>query len=49
MPIQLMKPIAVARLTPNSLSQADRVENTRRNGRPAEKPRNSRVTTRGCA
>jgi len=32
MPIQLMKPIAV-RLTPNSRSQADRVEKTSRNGR----------------
>jgi len=48
MPIQLMKPIAV-RLTPNSRSQADRVEKTSRNGRPAEKPRNRNVTTRGCA
>jgi hypothetical protein len=47
MPIQLMKPIAV-RLTPNSRSHADRVANTSRNGRPAEKPRNRKETTRGC-
>ncbi len=48
MPIQLMKPIAV-RLTPNARSQADKVEKTRRNGSPAEKPRNSSEITRGCA
>ena len=47
MPIQLMKPMAV-RLMPNSRSHADRVEKTSRNGSPAEKPRNSSVTTRGC-
>ncbi len=46
MPIHEMKPMAV-RVTPNARSQADRVENTSRNGRPAEKPRNSSVTTRG--
>ncbi len=48
MPIQLMKPIAV-RLTPNARIHADKVEKTSRNGRPAEKPRNRNVTTRGCA
>ena len=47
MPIQEMNPIAV-RLTPNWRSHADRVENTSRNGSPAEKPRNRSVTTRGC-
>ena len=46
MPIQLMKPIAV-RLMPNSRSQAESVEKTSRNGRPAEKPRNRKETTRG--
>ncbi len=48
MPIQLAKPIAV-RLTPNSRSQADSVVKTSRNGSPAEKPRNRKVTTRGWA
>ncbi|MCX7363983.1 MAG: hypothetical protein NTV97_19365 [Alphaproteobacteria bacterium] len=46
MPIQEMKPMAV-RVTPNSRNHADRVENTSRNGSPAEKPRNSSATTRG--
>ena len=47
MPIQLKKPIVV-RLTPISRNQADIVENTSRNGSPAEKPRNSMPITRGC-
>ena len=46
MPIQLMKPIAV-RVTPNSRIQAERVEKTSRNGRPAEKPRNRKHSARG--
>ena len=35
------------RLTPSSRSQADSVENTSRNGNPAEKPRNAMPITRG--
>lgn len=44
MPIQAKKPIA-ATSTPSLRSQADSVENTSRKGRPAEKPRNSMVST----
>src|SRR3546814_7040298 len=39
----------VVRETPACVSHADSVENTSRNGRPAEKPRNSSARTRGCA
>ena len=35
------------RLTSASLSQADNVEKTNKNGNPAEKPRNNMVITRG--
>ena len=46
MPTQLKKPMVV-RLISASVSQADKVENTSRKGRPAEKPRNSMPITRG--
>jgi hypothetical protein len=46
MPTQLKKPMTVL-LVPASVSQADRVEKTSRNGRPAEKPRNSMIMTCG--
>ncbi len=47
MPTHDSMPI-VARSMPTSRSQADSVENTSMNGRPAEKPRNSIASTRGC-
>lgn len=44
MPSQLKKPM-VAVLTPTSANRAFRVENTSKNGNPAEKPRkNSAIT-----
>src|SRR5699024_5477354 len=48
MPIQEKKPIVV-RDTSACVSHADRVENTSRNGRPAEKPRKPMPITRGLA
>jgi hypothetical protein len=47
-PTQLKKPMA-ERSTPASLSHADSVENTNKNGSPAEKPKNTIVTTRRWA
>ena len=38
----------VARSMPTLRNQAESVENTSMNGRPAEKPRNSIAATRGC-
>ena len=47
MPTHDSMPI-VARSMPTSRSHAESVENTSMNGRPAEKPRNSIASTRGC-
>ncbi len=47
-PIQLKNPM-VERLTPYSVNQAERVENTSRKGRPAEKPRKAIASTLGWA
>ena len=44
MPSQLKKPM-VAVSTPTSASRALRVENTSKNGSPAENPRNSMAIT----
>jgi hypothetical protein len=38
----------VLRLIPASLSQMERVKKVRENGIPAENPRKSMATTRGC-
>ena len=46
MPIQLKKPM-VDRASPESRNHADRVENTSRNGNPAEKPSKLMAMTRG--
>ena len=46
MPIQLKKPM-VDKASPASRNQADKVENTSKNGNPAENPRKHMAMTRG--